>query len=52
MEQHGELGIVECELVLRNEREVSTRGSCTVLLPRTGGPAVPYPVDARTGRSR
>ena len=51
-EQFGEFGLVDCELILRNQRgEVSTRGTCSVLLPRAGGLAVPYPVPDLFGTS-
>ena len=41
----GEYGLVEAELTLRNQRgEISTRGTCTVLLPRAGRAQLPYPV--------
>jgi hydroxyacyl-ACP dehydratase HTD2-like protein with hotdog domain len=45
----GEYGLVEAELTLQNQRgELSTRGTCSVLLPRAGGGPVPYPVTALT----
>lgn len=41
----GDLGVVDCDLTLTNQRgEVSTRGTCTLLLPVSGMPAIPYPI--------
>jgi hydroxyacyl-ACP dehydratase HTD2-like protein with hotdog domain len=41
----GEHGLAEAELTLRNQRgELSTRGTCSVLLPRAGHAPLPYPV--------
>jgi acyl dehydratase len=41
------LGFVELEIGLKNSREVeSTRGTAVVVLPKRGGPPVPYPFPA------
>ena len=38
------MGFVDLDIGLRNSRSVeSTRGSAVVVLPRRGGPPVPYP---------
>jgi acyl dehydratase len=38
------MGFVELDIGLRNSRGVeSTRGNAVIVLPRRGGPAVPYP---------
>lgn len=46
LQRLGDLGLVECEIRLRNQRgEVSTEGRATVLLPTTAGVMVGYPAD-------
>jgi acyl dehydratase len=43
-EERDGLGLVVCELGIRNQRdEDTTPASATVVLPLRGGPAVPYP---------
>ena len=45
-EERG-LGCVEIEIGLKNSRNVeSTRGTAVVVLPKRGGPPVPYPFPA------
>jgi acyl dehydratase len=45
-EERGEYGLVHLDVGLRNQDGVeSTPGKATVVLPRRGGPAVPYPFD-------
>ena len=45
-EQRG-LGYVELEIGLKNSRDVeSTKGTAVVVLPKRGGPPVPYPFPA------
>jgi acyl dehydratase len=45
-EERG-LGYVELEIGLKNSRDVeSTKGTAIVVLPKRGGPAVPYPFPA------
>jgi acyl dehydratase len=45
-EERG-LGYVELEIGLKNSRDVeSTKGTAVVVLPKRGGPAVPYPFPA------
>jgi acyl dehydratase len=45
-EQRGDYGLVHLDVGLRNQEGVeSTPGKATVVLPRRGGPAVPYPFD-------
>ena len=42
----GDYGVVSLEIGLRNQTGAEgTPGSATVVLPRRGGPAVPYPFD-------
>jgi acyl dehydratase len=45
-EARGEFGVVDVELALRNQHgTVGTVGTGRIVLPRAGGPAVPYPFD-------
>ena len=45
-EERGRYGLVHLDVGLRNQDGVeSTPGRATVVLPRRGGPAVPYPFD-------
>ena len=45
-EERGQYGLVHLDVGLRNQDGVeSTPGRATVVLPRRGGPAVPYPFD-------
>ncbi len=42
--EKGDLGVVELEIGLKNSRNVeSTKGTAVVVLPKRGGPPVPYP---------
>ncbi len=42
--EKGDLGVVELEIGLTNSRNVeSTKGTAVVVLPKRGGPPVPYP---------
>ncbi len=46
VESRGDYGVVRLDIGLRNQKgEEGTPGSATVVLPRRGGPAVPYPFD-------
>lgn len=51
VERRGDYGVVRLEIGLRNQNTTEgTPGTATVVLPRRGGPAVPYPFDpARLG---
>lgn len=45
-EKRGRYGLVHLDVGLRNQKGVeSTPGRATVVLPRRGGPSVPYPFD-------
>jgi acyl dehydratase len=45
-ELRGEYGVVRLTIGLRNDKGAEgTPGTATVVLPRRGGPAVPYPFD-------
>jgi acyl dehydratase len=45
-ELRGEYGVVRLTIGLRNDKGAEgTPGNATVVLPRRGGPAVPYPFD-------
>jgi acyl dehydratase len=45
LEQRGDLGLVGCEIGIRNQDGVeSTPGTATVLLPARSGAHVPYPL--------
>ncbi len=42
--EKGDMGVVELEIGLKNSRNVeSTKGTAVVVLPKRGGPPVPYP---------
>ena len=44
----GQFGLVTLEVGLRNQLDQeNTAGTATVVLPRRGGPSVPYPFDPR-----
>jgi acyl dehydratase len=44
--ERGRYGVVELEIGLKNHKgDEGTPGTATVVLPRRGGPAVPYPFD-------
>lgn len=46
VKSRGDYGVVRLDIGLRNQKgEEGTPGSATVVLPRRGGPAVPYPFD-------
>ena len=45
-EERGRFGVVDLEIGLRNQKgEEGTPGTARVVLPRRGGPPVPYPFD-------
>jgi acyl dehydratase len=45
-EERGRYGVVDLEIGLRSQKgEESTPGTARVVLPRRGGPPVPYPFD-------
>ena len=45
--EQGGRGVVELEIGLKNSRGVeSTKGTAVIILPRRGGPPVPYPFPA------
>jgi len=45
-ELRGDYGVVRLNIGLRNDKAAEgTPGTATVVLPRRGGPAVPYPFD-------
>jgi hypothetical protein len=45
--EYRDWGIVGCSIGVRGEDSaVTTTGSAEVLLPRSGGPPVPYPLPA------
>ena len=45
-ERRGDYGVVRLDIGLRNDNGAEgTPGTATVVLPRRGGPAVPYPFD-------
>lgn len=45
-EPRGAYGVVQLDIGLRNQKgEEGTPGTATVVLPRRGGPPVPYPFD-------
>jgi hypothetical protein len=43
--EFGEWGVLDCSVGMRNDSgDITTTGTAEVILPRLGGPSVPYPV--------